>query len=167
MPVPAMHLEPPKCVERDLSDETVPAVRRSLSWGKKQTAKKGVLRASAVVTHNQICDVTLDLCKMDHAKGLRFAQHPITNAVIVNFVSSEIADCGLSVGDRVCSFQGAALDDEGGSLDSMIELLALDAALSSLSRTTGQCHMTVQKRCLRTETLTRRSALRGTTLDKL
>ena len=166
MPVPAMHLEPPKCVERALSDDPVPAVRRSLSWGKKQTAKRGGLRGSAVVSDNQICDVRFDVCKMDHAKGLRFAHHPITNAVIVNFVSSEIADCGLSVGDRVCSFQGAALDEQGGSLDSML-VDNLDVALFSLSRTTGHCHMTVQKRCLRTETLTRRSALRGTTLDKL
>ena len=139
-------------------------VRRSLSFGKKKRVSFG----EKVDTRrlNQICDVRFDLCKVDLAKGLRFAQHPITNAVIVNFVSSEIADCGLSVGDRVCSFQGAALDDEGGSLDSML-VDNLDAALFSLSRTTGQCHMTVQKRCLRTETLTRRSALRGTTLDKL
>ena len=161
-----MRLEPPTLTpERDIglsNDEfvTVPAVRRSFSWGKKKTAK----RPSAAV--NQLCDVTLDLSMVDLSKGLHVAQHPATNAVIINFVSSEVADCGLSVGDLVCSIQGASFDVQGGPLDGMTAD-DLDAALFNLSRTTGRCHMTVVKRCLRTETLTRRSALRGTTLDKL
>ena len=168
------HLAPPLARERDLSlemthrDENTwrnggmghgappkgATVKRSFSWGKKQK-KKDKKGKDLMVISSEARYINLDRFQADNELG--FEMHGVTGDVIVSHVGQSLKE--LEVGDCLLSIQGVQLVE--GGLD------ALEAARHILREPGQIIEVIIQRHCVRTETLKRHAALRGTSLDKL
>ena len=163
-------LNPLPYSERDLAntprENAAPqkSLLRSFSFSKKKKKTQAPKPAAAAPRTTEVTAVVLTREQADTELGLDI--HAVTGDIIVSYVGMSLADA-ISVGDTILTIHGQEvfhpMEEEG--LESDLDDLGFARHL--LREPAESVEMTMEKYSVRTEVLTRRAALKGTSLDKL
>jgi membrane-associated protease RseP (regulator of RpoE activity) len=145
------------------------SIRRSLSWNKKSKRSSRKAAAAAAAAEEPITTevyaVCIDRDQADFEIGVEL--HAGTGDVIICYVGPTID--GISIGDALLAVNKQPVHGDqfydGG--EATVEDNLYVARYLLRQSATPTVELTVEKNTLRTEVLTRRAALRGTSLDKL